>query len=187
MLLRSRQELCAEPSWTAGAVRCVAGRLLRIDSLGAALGIFLSLPLTKQSSLCKTLGPWWDQANSLQGLLKPPVINVLLSCGLSCARRESPTAVTEVSEEFCHICRWARRVRDKMVCLAACNISCVVVVSLPLNWWCVTNQVLEVIEKLVLYKRKGLIGGELELQSRQSSDIEPLFGARKAMIHLACS
>lgn len=43
---------------------------------------FLSLPLTKQSSLCKTLGPWRDQANSLQGLLKPAVINVLLSCGL---------------------------------------------------------------------------------------------------------
>lgn len=43
---------------------------------------FSALPFTKQSSLCKILGPWRDQANSLQGLLKPPVINVLLSCGL---------------------------------------------------------------------------------------------------------
>lgn len=77
-------------------VLCVAGRLLRGDGPGAALRwvFFLSLPLTKQSSLCKTLGPWRDQANSLQGLLKPAVINVLLSCGLFRAGLESPTAVT---------------------------------------------------------------------------------------------
>lgn len=61
----------------------------------------------------------------------------------------------------------------------------VVVVTLPLNWRCVTNQVLEVIERLVLYKKRG--SGKLELQSGQSSDVEALFGARIASVHLACS
>lgn len=94
-------------------------------------------------------------------------------------RRPSP----EASKEFRHICRCAGFVRDEMVCLSRCNIFCVVAVSLPPNRWCVTNQVLEVIRELVLFKKKGYVmerhwlRGSLELQSRQSGDVEPLFGA----------
>lgn len=98
-LTYAASEQTRAPRWALNCrcrVLCVAGRLLRVDGPGAALRwvFFLSLPLTKQSSLCKTLGPWRDQANSLQGLLKPAVINVLLSCGLFRAGLESPTAVT---------------------------------------------------------------------------------------------
>lgn len=93
-LTYAASEQTRAPRWALNCWCCVAGRLLRVDGPGAALGIFLSLPLTKQSSLCKTLGPWRDQANSLQGLSKPAVINVLLSCGLFCAGLKPPTAVT---------------------------------------------------------------------------------------------
>lgn len=49
----------------------------------------------------------------------------------------------------------------------------------------VANQAWEVIREFVLFKKKGVmscrdawLGASLELQSRQSGDVEPLFGAQ---------
>lgn len=70
--LRGDESPALSPRTAVAVCCCVAGRLFCENRL-ALCWVFFSLPLTKQSSLCKTWGPWRDQANSLQGPFKARV------------------------------------------------------------------------------------------------------------------